>query len=410
VHNDITEAAGSPDSPEDILVLIANENSADLKNLQEEMLSHWRIRSVAADGMESALAVFDRAAVDGYPFALVILDAKISGGKGLEFIENLGAAGSGRPAIVVLTSGTDTHEAEEFRALGVRAYLQTPITRVELLDAINAAIASESLDRLSAFSTQVSSSTVAQPGRARRILVATGDPLAQRLLPRMLERRGHSVVLVCGGREAVAAFGEQRFDILLLDVQTPDMNGIEAAAAIRAEEGQGPAARIPIFAITEKAAKCDREQYLASGIDGCIARPIQPGELFDIVENLSIIQVSDSEITFDSELFGGDVEFLAEIVTLFLETCPELLSEIEDAISREDATGLYRSAHTLKGAVAHFGAKAVVEQASALEMMGRNRNLSSAADGSAVLRVLMDKFVLELRSALSRAKEEQVLL
>jgi two-component system sensor histidine kinase/response regulator len=407
VHNNLTEAAGSPGSPEDILVLIANENSANLKNLQE-MLSNWRMRSVAADGMESALAIFDKAAMDGHPFALVILDAKISGGK--ELIENLRAAGSGRPAVIVLTSRTDTHEAEEFRALGVRAYLQTPIAEIELLDAINATIASESLDRLSAFSTQASGSTIAQTGRARHILVATGNPLAQRLLPRMLERRGHSVVLVSGGREAVAAFEGERFDIVLLDLQALDMNGIEAAAAIRAKEGQGPGGCIPIIAITENAARCDREQYLASGMDGCIAKPIQPDELFDIVENLSIIQVFEPEITFDSELFGGDLEFLAEIITLFLETCPELLSEIEDAISREDATGLCRSAHTLKGAVANFGAKAVVEQARALEMMGRNGNLSSAADGNAVLRVLTDKFVLELRAALSRAKEEQVLL
>ena len=109
-------------------------------------------------------------------------------------------------------------------------------------------------------------------------------------------------------------------------------------------------------------------------------------------------------------LFDGDLDFLAEVVNLFLETYPPLLSAIEDAISRKDAAGLHRAAHTLKGSVANFGAKAVVEKAKALEMIGRSGDLSSAADGWRALRATMAKFVPELQAALVRATEEQVVM
>ena len=216
--------------------------------------------------------------------------------------------------------------------------------------------------------------------RVRSILAAEHNLVNQRLLERMLQRRGHSVVMVSNGREAVEALMRQKFDIVLLDIQMPEMSGLEATAAIRTREQEeqqrsGVAAHIPIVAVTANAMKGDRERFLAAGMDFYIAKPVHPEELFEAVENLSIIQESAPEITFDGELFDGDLDFLAEIVNLFLETYPPLLSAIEDAISRDDATGLNRAAHTLKGSVANFGAKTVVEKAKALEMTGEERRL-----------------------------------
>jgi len=111
---------------------------------------------------------------------------------------------------------------------------------------------------------------------------------------------------------------------------------------------------------------------------------------------------------FDGALFENDPEFLTEIVGLFLETYPQLLTEIEDAISGQDAAGLCRAAHTLKGAVANFGAKAVVEQAETLETMGKTGDFSSVADDSRSLRALLSRFEPELRGALRRATEQVV--
>ena len=122
---------------------------------------------------------------------------------------------------------------------------------------------------------------------------------------------------------------------------------------------------------------------------------------------MSIIKEIDTTVSFDGSLFDGDPDFLAEIVNLFLETYPALLSEIESAVLARDAAALGRAAHTMKGAVANFGAKAVVDQAKALEMMGKNGDLAPADDAAQSLRALMNVLVPELESALEKATEKQ---
>src|SRR5436190_11739215 len=165
--------------PADIHVLLVDDNPDNI-NILKEMLAGNRFLAECADSMESALALFEEAAVGEHPFCLVILDAKISGGRGLDLVESIrGLEGTGSPGVIVLTS-VDGNEAEQFRALGVRAHLQRPVTETELRDAIATTITSESLDRLSAFSSQASGAAVVEPGRARSVLVASGDPLTQR--------------------------------------------------------------------------------------------------------------------------------------------------------------------------------------------------------------------------------------
>ena len=407
---------------EGIRVLLVDGDAASRRNIQE-MLSSWRMTASAVDGFDAALEALDQAAGDGRPFALAILDAEISRGRGFELAESIRArAGAIRPAILILilTSTAEMNGAEDLQALGIGACLRKPVQQCELMDAITTTIASESLQRLGVFSRQPSSEPRDAPAsidaaRVRNILAAEDNLVNQRLLLRMLKKRGHSVVMVSNGREAVEALIREKFDLVLLDIQMPEMSGLEAAAAIRArelEENQrlGAAVHIPIIAVTANCMKGDRERCLAAGMDGYIAKPVHPEELFETVENLPIIQMSAPEITFDAALFEGDLDFLAEIVNLFLETYPSLLSAIEDAVSRKDAAGLTRAAHTLKGAVANFGAKSVVEQARALEMMGKKGDLSSAEEGWRQLRALMSKLTPELQGALERATAPQVVM
>src|SRR5262249_49552947 len=147
----------------------------------------------------------------------------------------------------------------------------------------------------------------------------------QRLLVRMLGKHGHLVKLVSNGREALEALDREEFDIALLDIQMPEMSGVEATAAIREKERKlqirsGVSSRLPIVAITANAMKGDRERFLAAGMDGYIAKPVLLRELLEVVEKPFIIRVSDPAISFDGALFDGDAEFLSEIVNLFLET------------------------------------------------------------------------------------------
>jgi CheY-like chemotaxis protein len=192
----------------------------------------------------------------------------------------------------------------------------------------------------------------------------------------------------------------------------PEMGGIEATEAIRAtergkHESGGAASHIPIVAITANVMKGDRERCLAAGMDDYIAKPIHQKDLFGVIENMPIIKEIDTTISFDGSLFDGDPEFLAEIVNLFLETYPALLSEIENAVLNKDAAALGRAAHTMKGAVANFGARAVVDQAKELEMMGKSGDLEPANDAAQSLRALMQKLLPELESALEKATEKQ---
>jgi len=171
--------------------------------------------------------------------------------------------------------------------------------------------------------------------------------------------------------------------------------GASEGRSLRSDSGQAEGA-------------CAQDTNLPHRENPYIAKPVHQKELFEVLGNPSIIQVHDPAISFDGALFDGDLEFLAEIVNLFLETYPGLLCEIENAVSRKDADALRRFAHTLKGAVANFGALAVVEQAKALEMMGKDGDLSSAGEAAEALRALIERFVPELHAALGRAAEKQV--
>ena len=244
---------------------------------------------------------------------------------------------------------------------------------------------------------------------ARHVLAAEDNPVNQRVLVRMLEKRGHTVVLTTNGLEAVEAFGRENFDIALFDIHMPGMNGLEATAAIRSREREsGGGRRIPIVAVTADVMQANRERCLAAGMDAYITKPIQQGELFEMVENMPIIQASASTVHFDGALFDGDPEFLAEIVNLFLATCPELLSAIGRAVAQKDAAAVCRTAHTLKGAVATFGAEKVVAQAKALEMMGSSGDVSEAGEAWQSLRSLVEALEPELKAALQRTNGEQV--
>jgi PAS domain S-box-containing protein len=406
---------------EGIPVLVADE-SANSRIILWEMLSSWGMKPVTVDGLEPALAALNEAIAEGDPFAIVILDMKLASDGGLGLVEGIRRLPvKGGPAVLALTSAPGRFEPEKLHALGIGAYLHKPVRQSELLDAMMTILGAKSLAALGAFSSQPSGVLVSSDVEAKssppaqicplRILVAEDNPVNQRLVVRMLEKRGHSVALVSNGREALEALACQEFDIVLLDIQMPEMGGLDATAAIRAREREqarsgGPAIHIPIIAITANAMKGDRERCLAAGMDGYIAKPIHQQELFGMIENMHIIKAIEPAVSFDDALFGGDPDFLAEIVNLFLETYPELLSDIENAVTRQDAAALGRAAHTMKGAVANFGAKAAVDQAKALEMMGKAGDLVSAAAATQSLRALMEKLVPELESALVKATEK----
>ena len=230
-------------------------------------------------------------------------------------------------------------------------------------------------------------------GRRLRILLAEDNEINQKVATYLLENRGHSVKVAENGLVALSCLEVEHFDLVVMDVQMPEMSGFDATAAIRERESK-TGTHIPIIAMTAHAMKGDRERCLAAGMDAYVPKPIQPAELFRIIDSLispdaipgpaaeepqSIPEMPGKQLLERSVLLasvGGNAEMLVKIVRLFMKRHPTLLSEIRDAASQGDCSLLARAAHTLKGGGGAFLTKPAVEVLTRLVVMGREGNLT----------------------------------
>jgi CheY-like chemotaxis protein len=217
------------------------------------------------------------------------------------------------------------------------------------------------------------------------VLQAEDNPVNSRLVTALLDKVRCSVVNVVNGREAVHAVRSGTFDLVLMDLQMPEMDGLEAMAAIRAAE-RGTDRHVPIIALTARALKGDREACLEAGADGYLSKPVREAELLGLMGQL--LQDGKKEdaaarvdaIDFDDqgilERVGGDRQLLAEVVDMFTKESPRALRDIREAADSGDATRLERAAHKLRGSLLSLGADAAAQAAHLLEGLGRNGTLT----------------------------------
>ena len=185
--------------------------------------------------------------------------------------------------IMMLTSAGHPGDAARCQELGVAAYLLKPIRQSELREAIARVLGAGEQEGAIPLITRYSPGDALDPMAVLRVLVAEDNAVNQRLAARLLEKRGHRVTVTANGREAVEALANQTFDLVLMDVQMPEMDGFEATAVIREREKHN-GAHIPIIALTAHAMKGDRERCLTAGMDGYLSKPIRSQELDDILE------------------------------------------------------------------------------------------------------------------------------
>jgi signal transduction histidine kinase/CheY-like chemotaxis protein len=270
-------------------VLIVDDNATN-RALLERLLGAWRMRPTAVDGGAAALRAMNRARAARNPFPLVLVDGRMPDMDGFALVTRIKQdptlTGS---TILMLTSDDRPGDVARCRALSIAAYLVKPIRQSELLDAIVTALASTAMEELVR-----SAQTPSPPARptiaatragALHVLLAEDNPVNQRLAMRMLEKRGHRVSVVTNGRDAVAALDGAAFDLVLMDVQMPEMDGFEATRVIRDKE-IGSGVRVPIVAMTAHAMKGDRERCLLAGMDDYVSKPVQTAELFETIERL----------------------------------------------------------------------------------------------------------------------------
>ena len=262
-------------------VLVVDDNATNCKIL-EEVFSRWHMRPILANGGTAALALLDQAELAGTPFPLVLLDAHMPDIDGFEVAEHMkrtpGLAGA---AILMLTSCGRSGDVGRCRELGIAGHLLKPVAQGELLEAVVRAL-HMSLER-SGGSKGMALAPIADMRGPLRILLAEDNLINQRLAVGLLKKGGHSVVIACDGKHALMALEREHFDLVFMDLQMPEMGGLEATALIRASETNTDR-HLPIIAMTAHAMKGDRERCLASGMDGYVSKPIMWTELFRVID------------------------------------------------------------------------------------------------------------------------------
>jgi len=390
-----------PDEPElvpvetlrDLPVLVVDDNATN-RRILEEILTAWEMRPTVVSSGRQALQEIQRAWESSRPFPLVIADVHMPEMSGFMLAQRVKEHKQlSSTIIMMLTSGDQPGDAQRCEQLGIAAYLMKPIKQSELFDAIRLALG------VGAVKEEGPPSPEALPRRLEplRILLAEDSLVNQKLVVALMERHGHTVVVASNGREALAAFQSWPFDLVLMDVQMPEMDGIEAAAAIRGNE-RAAGTHVPIIAMTAHVLKGDREQCIAAGMDAYVAKPIRAAPLFDAIEQVLDAGVrrdaqtpdfpeSDGALDWSDalEAVQGDRRLLREIVEAYLEESPKLLAEIREAVAGGDAATLSRAAHSLKGSMRHFGAQDGAECAYRLETSGRDGKLDVAVEALAAL-------------------------
>ena len=402
---------GQTISLRDMAVLVVDDNATNRRILQA-MLAHWLMQPTLAAGGWEALAYMRAAKDAGKPYPLVLVDAQMPDLDGFALAEQIKRdptlAGA---TIMMLTSAGQRGDVARCRELGIAVYLIKPIRQSELLEAILLALgkAGRPEERPSVFTRH----SLREARRKLRVLVAEDNVVNQALAVRLLEKQGHTVVVAANGKEALAILDNsagRAFDCVLLDVQMPELDGFEVTAAIRRQE-EHTGRHLPIIAMTAHALKGDRERCLAAGMDGYISKPIQPLELFEVIE--SVLPPAEKreeprgakdspsqafDLAAALARVDGDAGLLRELAQLFLEDSERLLSAVEQAVAQRDGRSVERAAHTLKGAVGNFAAQGAFAAALRLETMGREGRLAEAAEAFAALQ----REVAHLKSALTQ--------
>ena len=388
-----TSVVERPPALEGLRVLIVDDNSTN-RRILEEMLASWHMRPASVGDSTSALARL-RQSLRAEPFHVVISDCQMPDVDGFALARRIkGDEDLQKTPIVMLTSVAHPEDAARCRRIGVEAILTKPVKHSDLLEALSSCVGVATRQPVE---DQIAELTAAQTSkrakRRLRVLVAEDNLVNRKLVATLLEKRGHDVQSVENGREALAVLdgrSRESFDLVLMDVQMPEMGGLECTRAIRASEGPA-STRLPIIALTAHAMKGDRERCLDAGMDGYLPKPIDVNQLIATVEGFARPATdaaadaadSTSPVVFDEETAllhtGGDRALLKEVIGLFRADGPASMRAIERAIANGNGEALAMAAHALKGSIATIGGREGQRLAAELERIGREGRVAEAA-------------------------------
>ena len=376
----------------DLPVLVVDDNATN-RQILSEVLTNWHMRPTAVESARAALDTLEKSVHARQPFAVALLDGHMPEMDGFALAERISQ--DKRHAdlkVVILTSAGRPEDVGRCRKLGISASLSKPIKQSELFDVIITAIGEPPTKR----SRRVQERKKGRAGQASlRVLVAEDNDVNQLVARRIFEKLGHRVTVVANGREALSAVQSRQFDLVAMDVQMPEMDGLEATSAIRAwEEKTGT--HVSIIAMTAHAMKGDAERCLAAGMDAYVPKPIRTQELEKAISQLvstaqpkkyTASPVKENLIDHRALLAGvdGDRRLLSELASMFLADYPRTLVQMKYALRLEDADALAKEAHKLKGAIGNFAAKSATAAAELVDRLAREGDLRAASDALTTL-------------------------
>jgi signal transduction histidine kinase/CheY-like chemotaxis protein len=270
--------------PRDVPVLVVDDNAIS-RNILRDILMSWNMKPAVADGAQAALALLEEAKTLGKPFPLVLVDAQMPQADGFYLAERISRQDFPETSVVVMLTATDAHRgAARCRELGVCAYVAKPVKESELLKAVKTALG---CNHSAVEKRSVVAGRPGTTGRQLRILVAEDNPVNQTLTARLLQKRGHSVAIADTGKAALELTERESFDLILMDIQMPEIDGLEVTATIRRRE-RPSGKRTPIIAMTAHAMVGDRDRCLHAGMDHYLSKPLDRKQLFAAIEHVCV--------------------------------------------------------------------------------------------------------------------------
>ena len=422
-------AAGVPppvSSLDGLRVLAVDDNRTNRLILQE-LLGSWGMQAAAADSAASALTAMQNAAAGARPFDLVLADAGMPETDGYALARGIAENRALSAAKVIVLTSSDAPSTESGGLEnGIVAQLTKPVKQSDLMDAILNAFASGRADlsghgradllgppRSSGERLASGDLEAPPPGNRRlRVLLADDNRTNQKLVERFLEEGRHQVTTVGTGRDAVAMADGQSFDLILMDVQMPEMDGVEATAAIRERE-RATGGHTPIIAMTAHAMAGDREKCLAAGMDAYLSKPLRPDNLAATIAALCGVgadvspadqgtgsrpvpqAIAEAELLAD---FDQNGRVLAEVIGVFIAEVPGHLEGVRAAGEARDAGSIAAAAHAVKGSAGLFTRGDAFEAARALERSARAGDWSAIDTHRHELESAVGRLCLELKA------------
>ncbi len=379
----------------DLRVLILDNNDKH-RLMLTEMLTNYGIASNFATTGSAAIEEMFQAVSINSPYRILILNAHIPDMNIADLISQIKKSLIFNKTAIILLCSTDSYlDYERFKRLGISDYLQKPVKRSDLLN------------KLIQFSTKAfflnndyanQEEQLVDSYKNLRILLVEDDAINQYLAVSFLKDKGHNIKLANNGKEAIEAIEKAAYDLILMDVEMPIMDGLQTTKAIRERE-MLTNKHMPIIAMTALALKGDRQRCLDAGMDEYISKPIDRDELLKTIDNVMKsyppVSIEPNAEVIDIPLalsrLQGNKKLLKETAVMFLKELPNYLSAIEEALQQGDSYKLERAGHTLKSAVGNFAAKSAFETVHAVEMAGKNGDMTGAKTAIAELIKQIDK-------------------